>query len=349
MDGRYRYVEAPWLSEIQNKELRAMINELKAYYGKVFADRITVGCGCSAVHLHPDMENALKEIAPELLDAPQGSCSPLPPDLEGRVVLDLGCGNGRTVFAAARLVGPAGRVIGVDMRGELLKAAEKHIPEHMEKFGYTETNVELMLGYPEDLRSLGITDNSVDVVVANEIINISTNKRAIFSEIFRVLKPGGELCFTTVLADRRLPARLADDSCVLMAGFAGAMYSEDFRRLLRELGCQDYRNISKQPVPLRKPGAADKVGLAGFTYRVVRTFKLPLEDICEDYGQVAVYKGTMPGFPDAFPLDDHHLFIKDKPMLVCGNSGAMVEETRFGRHFVVTGDKSVHYGPFDCS
>jgi len=199
------------------------------------------------------------------------------------------------------------------------------------------------------ISGLCIADNSIDVVVTNEIINISMDKRAVFSEIFRVLKPGGELCFTTVLADRRLPARLADDSCVLRAGLARAMYIEDFRRLFRETGCHDYRNISKQPVPLHRQGAADKVGLASFTCRVVRTFKLPLEDMCEDYGQVAVYKGTMPGFPDAFPLDDHHLFIKDKPMLVCSNSGTMVDETRYGRHFTVTGDKSVHYGLFDCS
>lgn len=326
-----------------------MNDELKSYYEKVFAESLRAGCGCVAEHLHPGMDDVLREMPPELLDAPHGSSSPLPPDLEGRVVLDLGCGNGLTAFAAARLAGPTGRVIGVDMREEMIKVAEKFLPGQMEKLGYEQPNVRFMKGFPEDPRSLGIEDNSIDVVVTNEIINISTDKRAIFSGIFRVLKPGGELCFTTVLSDRRLPPRLADDSCVLRAGFARAMYSEDFRRLLREIGCNDYRNISRQPVPLRKPGAADKVGLAGFTYRVVRTFKLPLEDICEDYGQVAVYKGTMPCFPDAFPLDDHHLFIKGKPMLVCGNSGAMVEETRFGRHFVITGDKSVHYGPFDCS
>ncbi|NMC74408.1 MAG: methyltransferase domain-containing protein, partial [Geobacteraceae bacterium] len=208
---------------------------------------------------------------------------------------------------------------------------------------------EFRMGCPEDLRSAGVADDSIDVVVTNEILNVSLDKRAVFSEIFRVLKQGGEFCFTTVIADRRLPAGLADDSCLLRAGFAGALYCEDFRRVLRDSGWHDYRTISRQPVPLRTPGAAGKVGLATFTFRVVRTFKLPLEDICEDYGQVAVYKGTMPGFPHAFPLDDHHLFIKDKPMLVCGNSCAMVQETRFGKHFAVLGDKSVHYGPFDCS
>ena len=326
-----------------------MKKELEMHYGKVFKDRNDVGCGCIAERLHPDMEDALKGIAPELLDTSNGSCSPLPADLEGCVVLDIGCGSGRNVFAAARLVGPKGRVIGVDMRTDLLEIAKKHIPGHMKKLGLKKTNAEFMKGYPEDLRSLGIADNSVDVVVTNEIINISNDKSAVFSEIFRVLKPGGELCFATVLADRRLPVGLADESCMQRSGLGGAMYCEDFRRLLRETGFHDYRNVSKQPVPVYKPGAGDKVGLASFTYRVIRTFKLPLEDICEDYGQVAIYKGTMPGFPDAFPLDDHHLFITNKPMLVCGNSGAMVEETRFGRHFTVNGDKSVHYGPFDCS
>lgn len=326
-----------------------MDKKLKAYYEKIFKKDGKAGCGCTAGYLHPGMEKALKELAPELLDASHGCISPLPADLEGCTVLDLGCGIGTTVFAAAKLVGPKGRVIGVDMRGDLLEVAEKHLPKQMKKFGYKKANVEFKKGYPENLAALGIADNSVDVVVGNEILNISPDKRAVLSEIYRVLKPGGELCFTTVLADRRLPAELADESCVLKAGLAGAMYAEDFRRLMREIGWQDYRNASKQPVEIRRPGAGDKVGLASFTYRVIRTFKLPLEDICEDYGQVAIYKGTMPGFPEAFPLDDHHLFIKDKPMLVCGNSGAMVEETRYGRHFTVTGDKSVHYGPFDCS
>ena len=206
-----------------------------------------------------------------------------------------------------------------------------------------------MNGPPEDLKTLGIKDNSVDVVVTNEFINLSPDKRSVFSEIFRVLKPGGELCFTITLADRRLSAALAEDASLVRLGIAGALYAEDFRRMLRDLGCHDYRNYTKQPLTICNPETAAKVGLAAFSHRTIRTFKLNLEDICEDFGQVATYKGTMPGFPHAFPLDDHHLFVTDKPMLVCGNSGAMVDETRFGKHFTVTGDKSVHYGPFDCS
>jgi len=320
-----------------------------AYYDLIFQDGESIGCGCETDHLHPAMADVLDMIAPEILDGTAGAVSPLPADLEGCVVLDIGCGSGRTSFAASRLVGSKGRVIGVDVREGLLELADQHLARQMKKFRYKKPNVAFHKGFPEDLSNLGIKDNSVDVVVTNELINLSPDKGAVLSEIFRVLKPGGELCFSTIVADRRLPASLRDDVELARAGLAGAMYSEDFRRLLRDLGCNDYRNYSKQPVTIGDPEAAEKVGLASFTRRIVRTFKLPLEDICEDYGQVAVYKGTMPGFPDAFPLDDHHLFITNKPMLVCGNSGAMVEDTRFGKHFTVTGDKTVHYGSFDCS
>ncbi|MGZ3427523.1 MAG: methyltransferase domain-containing protein, partial [Polyangia bacterium] len=81
----------------------------------------------------------------------------------------------------------------------------------------------------------------------------------------------------------------------------------------------------------------------------VRAFKLDLEDLCEDYGQVATYLGTIPESPHRFVLDDHHTFESGRPMLVCGNTAAMVQETRYGKHFRVVGDKSTHFGPFDCA
>ena len=81
----------------------------------------------------------------------------------------------------------------------------------------------------------------------------------------------------------------------------------------------------------------------------IRAFKLDgLEDICENYGQIAVYLGTIPGCAHQFKLDDHHLFITNKPMLVCGNTASMVSETRYGRHFKIAGDRTTHFGPFNC-
>jgi arsenite methyltransferase len=131
---------------------------------------------------------------------------------------------------------------------------------------------------------------------------------------------------------------------------AGALYIEDFRRLLRGLGCLDYRVVSKSPISLDNPELERKAGMIDFYSMTVRAFKLAsLEDICEDYGQSAIYLGSITDMPHRFPLDDHHLFITGKPMLVCGNSAAMVAETRFKGHFRVLGDRAVHFGAFDCA
>ncbi|MBI5663826.1 MAG: methyltransferase type 11, partial [Nitrospirae bacterium] len=70
---------------------------------------------------------------------------------------------------------------------------------------------------------------------------------------------------------------------------------------------------------------------------------------CEDYGQVAVYKGSITTCSHSFELDDHHIFMTGKPVPVCGNTASMLQETRLARHFKVTGDRSVHYGPFGCA
>ncbi len=80
----------------------------------------------------------------------------------------------------------------------------------------------------------------------------------------------------------------------------------------------------------------------------VRAFKLDLEDLCESYGQVAYYLGTIPESPHRFILDDHHVLKTGQPTPVCGNTAAMLQETRYRPHFRVVGDRAVHYGLFDC-
>jgi hypothetical protein len=127
------------------------------------------------------------------------------------------------------------------------------------------------------------------------------------------------------------------------------LYTEDFRRLLRGLGILDYRIVSRSRLDLRSTEVETKAGMIDFHSTTIRAFKLPLEDICEDYGQVAFYLGTLPEAPHAFTLDDHHLFRTGMPVLVCGNTAAMLQDTRFGRHFRIIGDRSAHYGPFDCA
>jgi ubiquinone/menaquinone biosynthesis C-methylase UbiE len=290
----------------------------------------------------------LQLIDDEILAKFYGCGSPIPEGIEGLTVLDLGCGSGRDVYIAARLVGPTGRVIGLDMTEEQLAVARKHVDSQAARFGYDTPNVDFRQGHIEDLAAAGIQDNSIDLVISNCVINLSPDKERVLREIFRVLKPGGELYFADVFAGRRVPEALRHDPVLRGECLGGALYIEDFRRLLQRIGCADYREMSRRRIALNNPEVEAKIGMVDFYSITVRAFKLDLEDICEDYGQTATYLGTIPGNPHAFALDDHHLFITGKPMLVCGNSAAMVGQTRFGRHFRVSGDLSVHYGPFDC-
>ncbi|MDH5682360.1 MAG: methyltransferase domain-containing protein, partial [Spirochaetota bacterium] len=213
------------------------LDKVKDYYGKVLSsnrDLKTDAC-CSTEAFPRHIQKILSQIENEVLDKFYGCGSPIPPAIEGRVVLDLGCGSGRDVFILSKLVGESGQVIGVDMTEEQLSVASRHIPSMTERFSFSRPNILLKHGYIEDLAAMDIQDNSVDVVVSNCVINLSPMKSEVLSEIFRVLKPGGELYFSDIFSDRRIPVEYHDDPVLHGECLSGAMYIEDFRRLLRDL------------------------------------------------------------------------------------------------------------------
>ncbi|MHB8742217.1 MAG: methyltransferase domain-containing protein [Sulfuricaulis sp.] len=328
---------------------KATLNSVRDYYGRVLKsnrDLKTSVC-CTGTSLASPLAEILKQIHPDVIARSFGCGSPIPPDLTGQTVLDLGSGSGRDCFVLSKLVGPAGYVIGVDMTPEQLDTARRHVEYHMDKFGFPSPNVKFLAGYIEDLQGLGISDNSVDVVVSNCVINLSPDKQRVFAEIFRVLKPGGELYFSDVFADRRVPRHLTDDPVLLGECLGGALYIEDFRRLLATVGCHDYRVVSDSKLTLTDPDVARKTGMISFHSLTVRAFKLELEEGREDYGQSACYLGTLPELPQDFTLDDHHVFHAGRPQPVCGNTAAILSRTRYAPHFKIIGDSQTHYGRFD--
>ena len=331
------------------KPAPSITDTVREYYGKVLkssADLKTSAC-CLTEAMPPYLAEALKRVHPETQERFYGCGSPIPPALDGATVLDLGCGSGRDCYLLSQLVGPRGRVVGVDMTEEQLALARRHQAWHAQSFGYG--NVDFRQGYIEDLAGASIADASVDLVISNCVLNLSPDKPRVFREIFRVLKPSGELYFSDVFADRRVPAPLARDPVLLGECLGGALYIEDFRRLMAQAGCLDARVVASTKLALNNADIERKAGFIGFHSLTVRAFKLALEDRCEDYGQVAWYQGTLPEHPHRFALDDHHLFETGKPMLVCGNTADMIGRTRYAPHFRVAGDKSVHHGLFDCA
>ncbi|MCX7100837.1 MAG: methyltransferase domain-containing protein [Methylobacter sp.] len=322
---------------------------IRHYYGQVLQtsnDLKTSAC-CSIDAMPGHLKSMLSNLHPEVLERFYGCGSPLPPALQGKTVLDLGCGSGRDCYLLSKLVGPTGRVIGVDMTPEQLEVAVRHRDWHAERFGYS--NIEFLHGHIENLTAIGIEDNSIDVVISNCVINLSPEKPKVLAEIFRVLKPGGELYFSDVFADRRIPAFLRQDPVLLGECLGGALYWEDFRRILHELGCPDVRVTKQNPISLNDPEVAAKIGMVKFSSVTVSAFKLPLEDRCEDYGQVACYLGTIPEHLHTFDLDEHHHFETGRPLRVCGNTADMLSASRYAEHFQVVSEKSCHFGLFDCT
>ncbi len=259
-----------------------------------------------------------------------------------------GCGSGRDCYLLAQLVGETGRVIGVDMTESQIAIARKYIDYHMDLFGFYQPNVEFHQGFIENLSPLDIAEESVDIIVSNCVINLSPDKEKVFREIFRLLKPGGELFFSDIFANRRIPRNLMSDPILVGECLSGAMYIEDFRRLLKSIGINDYRVVRGHQVDISDPEINAKIGMIEFTSQTIRVFKNDFEDICENYGHVAYYKGTIQEAPHEFVLDDHHVFETGLPVPVCGNTARMLSESRFGCHFDLVGDFSTHYGPFDC-
>lgn len=326
--------------------------DVQEYYGKVLKtkeDLKTSAC-CSTESMPQHIRDILGLLDNEILSKFYGCGSPIPPSLEGCTVLDLGCGTGRDVFVISKLVGESGHVIGVDMTDEQLDVANRHRDGMAVNFGFAQSNVEFKKGYIEELDSLGIADDSVDVVVSNCVVNLSFDKRKLLSEIFRVLKPGGELYFSDVFTSRRIPAVLKDDPVLIGECISGAFYVEDFRRAMAEAGCPDVRIVSSREIEVHDPETKNKIGMTRLYSQTVRAFKLSsLEDRCEDYGQHATYLGTIPEAPNCFILDDHHCLETGRAMLVCGNTAAMLGNTRFAKHFRIEGDRTIHFGLFDCS
>lgn len=326
----------------------SLTEEVSDYYGKVLENSEDLQTNCCTTSAKPSdfVLEALRNVHSEVKTRYYGCGLVVPDQLAGLRILDLGCGAGRDCYMLSQWVGSTGRVVGVDMTDEQLAVAKKYIEWHRQRHGYAEANVEFYKGYIERLSDLDFPDNSFDIIVSNCVINLSPDKEAVLKEAYRILKPGGELFFSDVYADRRIPLELRRDQVLWGECLSGALYWNDFIRLSKQCGFTDPR-YEDRTIGIKNKAIESRIGHIKFFSATYRLWKLPsLEPDCEDYGQAVRYKGTILNSSRIFKLDGHHLFEVGKMYPVCGNTYSMLHESRFAEHFEFFGDFSQHYGIF---
>lgn len=203
--------------------------EVQKHYGE-FARTANGPCCSPQNTLYP--VEALRDLPADIADFTAGSGDPATPaNLQpGETVLDLGSGGGLDCFLAARQVGPAGRVIGVDMTPEMLSRAR----QSAERLGLK--NVEFREGY---LESLPVDSATVDAVLSNCVINLAPDKQEVLHEVFRVLKPGGRFMVSDIVTNRPVPEARRENSADWCGCTSGALPIGEYREKLARAGFVD--------------------------------------------------------------------------------------------------------------
>ena len=316
------------------------------YYGKQLQGSKDLKTNCCKCSEKPPkyIREAISLLHEDIISHYYGCGLVIPDLLEGLTCLDLGCGAGHDVYILSKLVGEKGKVYGVDMTEEQLNIAEKYKEYQTKVYGYSKPNVEFIKGYIENLEA--IPDNSIDLIVSNCVVNLSPNKKDVFKEAYRVLKPGGEMYFSDVYSDRRIPEKLLHDPILHGECLSGALYWNDFLSLVKTVGFKSPRLVKDRPLSITNKDIEKLIGFAKFYSATYRLFKIPEFDNTdgEDYGLKIKYKGTIETCPDIFILDKENKFETGKEYNICGNTYRILNESRFRKHFEFYGNFEIHYG-----
>ncbi|MEO0083700.1 MAG: arsenite methyltransferase [candidate division WOR-3 bacterium] len=224
---------------MRRKEIK---KEIRARYAKIAKHKISCCatssscCGSNAaIEISKKIGYSEKELKSVPIDSNLGLGCGNPIALanlkKGETVLDLGCGAGFDCFLAANKVGKKGKVIGVDMTAEMITKARNNATKN--KFN----NVEFRLG---EIENLPVADNSVDVIISNCVINLSPDKKRVFKEAYRVLKPNGRLVISDIVLLKKLPTPIRNSVEAYIGCVAGAMLKNDYVTTIKSAG---FRNV----------------------------------------------------------------------------------------------------------
>ncbi|KAF1504182.1 Arsenite methyltransferase, partial [Megadyptes antipodes antipodes] len=330
------------------------------YYGKELQkleDLKTNACVASARPLPKAVRDALECVHEEVVARYYGCGLVIPECLTSRRILDLGSGSGRDCYLLSQLVGERGHVTRIDMtEGQVwcgdgasfcpssilplsfpsssqVQVAKKHIPYHMDKFGYRKPNVEFLQGYMEKLGDAGLADESYDIVISNCVINLAPDKRAVLREAYRMLKPGGEMYFSDIYASQRLSEAVRKHRVLWGECLAGALYWKDLYSIAEEVGFRPPCLVTASPITI---GDKELEGIIGDCHFVSATFRLfkVLGSSRAGPGQV-IYNGGIVGHERELVFDANFTFKEGEVVDVDAEMAAILQSSRFAEEFLI--------------
>lgn len=317
----------------------------------------------------------LKAIPSEVIERDYGCGDPSKWLLPGETVLDLGSGTGKICFIASQVVGPEGKVIGVDMTDDMLEVARRYAPEVADNIGHS--NVEFRKGRIQDLgldlelldqklkkTPIGnvedylaaegiagklrkeqplVESDSVDVVVSNCVLNLveADQKKQLFEEIFRVLKRGGRAVISDIVSDEPIPQHLADDQDLWSGCISGSYTELDFLKAFEDVGFYGVEFVKYESDPWQTHEGIE------FRSVTVQAFK-GKDGPCMDHNQAVIYKGPFKSVLD----DDGHRLDRGVRTAVCAKTYEIYSKSPYqdSIHLVdplkeISADEAE---PFDC-
>jgi arsenite methyltransferase len=352
--------------ESQSKE--SIVRERYATGAKERADRL-----CCPVDYKPEY---LKVIPQEVIERDYGCGDPSRYLRGGETVLDLGSGSGKICFIAAQIVGPSGKVIGVDMTDEMLEVARSNAPIVAERIGYA--NMEFRKGRIQDLaldlelldRKLKekpitnaasflaadelaeelrikrplIASDSIDVVVSSCVLNLvePKSKPQLFDEIFRVLRKGGRAVISDIVSDEEVPDEMQNDPELWSGCISGAFTEDGFLAAFEKAGFYGIQILKRDVNPWRT--------VQGIEFRsiTVEAFK-GKQGECFERNQAVIYRGPFKEVLD----DDNHRMERGKRYAVCDKTYNLYKKAPYREFFEfvdpIADVPLAEANPFDCA
>jgi arsenite methyltransferase len=342
-------------------------------------DRYTAGARkrqnslCCPVSYNPEY---LKVIPQEIIEKDYGCGDPSPYLREGDVVLDLGSGGGKICYIASQIVGPRGKVIGVDFNPEMLLLARKYQKLVARSIGWS--NVEFRMGRIQDLRTNFevlekmiqkkpirnlskllefenlkrkneaeaplVRDESIDVIVSNCVLNLvrDEEKKKLFREMHRVLKKGGRIAISDIVSDELVPENLRKDPELWSGCISGAFQERAFLKAFEEVGFYGIQIEKRDERPWQT--------VQGIEFRsVVATAYKGKEGACWERNQAVMYKGPWKQVED----DDHHVLKRGVVTAVCDKTFQIYSKEPYQKEVILMSPKKLislkDAKPFDCS